>query len=152
MRRFIELVSIYTTAVWLVTFSLLARSLKYDADWYPANWLRCELHRLVSQAVSLDEELIVLTCLTLWAVSWGLAFAVFRTATLPRRLMLIPLLGTGGAFAAVLLGGGFLRHFFHGYWAEIFHVAFSASIVAGYVMAYRFWWRDFVRSYSRMSV
>jgi hypothetical protein len=114
--------AIWAAIIWLGTFFLLTAPYHSREN----NFLN-ELRRLIEQAASLDEELIVVTCITVWSLALGCMVAAIRLPHDVRPSVWDTSEIAAGAFA-LLIVGSITRHTFHGTDAKAFHVVFSIAV------------------------
>ena len=129
-RRTVTWFVLQAVAVWLATFYLWTFTTRIYG--FQGNKFAYLLRHKLYQAVRCDEELILFTCLTLWSVSWAWVITTFRSHPEEARL---PFLMAVGTLLAMILGGGYLRHFFHGWAEDVFHVVYSVAVTAAFAAA-----------------
>ncbi|NQU24635.1 MAG: hypothetical protein HQ567_25410 [Candidatus Nealsonbacteria bacterium] len=115
---------LYALVVWLATFCLLALPVRiYD---FAGNKYRHLFTHWFQEAMECDEELILLTCLTLWSIACAWAITA---ATSGHKKVVVPVSLAVGTVVALIVGAS-VRHAFHGWGEDIFHVAYSVCVTA----------------------
>ena len=125
--RFVTSAVLFTIIVWSLSFGMLVAPSRV---WHvKANMYLFALSDLLRQAFfEADEELVTVTCLTLWAVAWGTFFGALAFRR-PRAHILRRTAGCAlVAFVAWIVGALFLRHLFSVGLDRYFHIFYSILV------------------------
>ena len=125
--RFLTSALFFSIVAWGLTFWALAAPIRishFRGNKYPyifSSWMR-------QSFIEADEELITVTCLTLWAVAWGAFFAAVAFSGHRSHILKWSASCAAVVFAAWFVGVAFLRHLFSVEIDHYFHIFYSIAV------------------------
>jgi hypothetical protein len=148
--RFFTSALLFSVVIWALTFWALAAPVRishFQGNKYPyifSSWM----HQSFIEA---DEELITVTCLTLWAVAWGTFFAAVAFSENRSHIFMWTAICAAVVFAAWFVGVAFLRHLFSVEIDHYFHIFYSITVAIFAWMFFRMAVRDPAKSDGALS-